>query len=106
MPAFNSSNGNELPFIYDYPGAPRPTLEEWLVTQNEGRAGLLRRMFKMAKLEVTIGGKRETDTPAVQVHVDASPEEMAVATMVGKGLVTRAKEKLGAKFGRFLRFGR
>jgi hypothetical protein len=63
-------------------------------------------MFKMAKLEVTLGGKREADQPAVSVHVDASPEEMAVATMIGKGLMTTAKEKLGAKLGRFFRFGR
>jgi hypothetical protein len=105
-PAYNSSNGNEPPFIYTYPGAPFPSLEEWEEAQGEGRAGLLRRMFKMAKLEVTIGGNSAPDAPAVKVHVDASPEEMAVATMVGTGLVAKAKEKLGAKLGKFLRFGR
>jgi len=106
VPAYNSSNGNELPFIYQYPGAPFPSLEDWQAAQGEGRAGLLRRMFKMAKLEVTIGGKRDANQPAVQVNVDASPEEMAVATMVGTGLMAKAKEKLGAKLGKFLRFGR
>jgi len=106
VPAYNASNANELPFIYQYPGAPYPSVEDWQAAQGEGRAGLLRRMFQMAKLEVRIGGKREANEPAVQVHVDASPEEMAVATMLGKGLLTKAKEKLGEKLGRFLRFGR
>ena len=106
MPAYNASNGNELPFIYQYPGAPFPSIAEWEAAQSGGRAGLLRRMFKMAKLEVAIGGKREANQPAVQVHVDASPEEMAVAAMVGTSLVAKAKEKLGAKLGRFLRLGR
>ena len=101
MPAFNSSNGNELPFIYQYPGAPYPSLEEWNAIQNGGRAGMLKRMFNMAKLEVTLGSK-EVSKPPVSVQVDATPEEMAIATMVGKGLMGKAKEKLG----RFFRFGR
>jgi hypothetical protein len=101
MPSYDSSNGNGLPFIYTYPGAPFPSLEEWENTRPE----LVKRMFGMAKLEVTIGSGAPDD-PAVKVHVDASPEEMAVATMVGTGLVAKAKEKLGAKLGKFLRFGR
>ena len=101
MPAYNSSNGNELPFIYQYPGAPYPSLADWEAAQNGGRAGLLKRMFDMAKLEVTLGS-REASKPPVSVHVDATPEEVAIATLIGKGLMGKAKEKLG----RFLRFGR
>ena len=101
MPAYNSSNGNELPFIYQYPGAPYPSLADWEAVQSGGRAGLLKRMLSMAKLEVTLGS-REANKPPVSVHVDATPEEVAIATLVGKGLMGKAKEKLG----RFLRFGR
>tara|TARA_Y100000310_G_scaffold342935_1_gene448331 strand:+ start:995 stop:1300 length:306 start_codon:yes stop_codon:yes gene_type:complete len=101
MPAYNSSNGNELPFIYQYPGAPYPSLAEWEAAQSGGRVGLLKRMFSMAKLEVSLGSKG-AGQPPVSVQVDATPEEMAVATMVGKGLMGKAKEKLG----RFLRLGR
>ena len=100
MPAYNSSNGNELPFIYQFPGAPYPSLEEWEFIQSGGRAGLLKRMFSMAKLEVTLGNKESSQPPVIQV--DATPEEVAIATMIGKGIVGKAKETLG----RFLRFGR
>jgi len=96
VPAYNSSNGNELPFIYQFPGAPYPSLEEWENT----RAGLLKRMFSMAKLEVTLGNKESSQPPVIQV--DATPEEVAIATMIGKGIVGKAKETLR----RFVRFGR
>ena len=84
MPAYNSSNGNERPYIYDNPGAPRPYISE----KDSGRAGLLRRLFGMPKLELTVTKEAE---PRVHVEVEATPEEIAVATSVGHRVLGKLK---------------
>ena len=74
MPAYNSSNGNTLPYIYDNPGAFRPYLWE----KDADRVTLLRSMFDMPKVELTVDKTPQPDTPRVRVcllYTSPSPRD-------------------------------
>ena len=45
----------------------------------------------MPKLEVTLNAKPEANEPRLHVEVEASPEEIAVATSVGHRVLGRLK---------------
>ena len=45
----------------------------------------------MPKLEVTLQAKTESNEPRLRVEVEASPEEIAVATGVGQRVLGRLK---------------
>ena len=87
MPAYNSSNGNETAYIGEYPPLPSHLRLE----RGKARAGLIRRWFGMPKLEVTLQAKTESNEPRLRVEVEASPEEIAVATGVGQRVLGRLK---------------
>ena len=87
MPAFNSSNGNERAYIGEYPPLPSQVARE----RGKARAGMLRRWFGLPKLEVTVKAKTEVDEPRVRVEIEASPEEIAVATTVGQRVLGRLR---------------
>ena len=87
MPAFNSSNGNETAYIGEYPPLPSQVARE----RGKARAGMLRRWFGMPKLEVTLQAKSEANEPRLRVEIEASPEEIAIATTVGQRVLGRLK---------------
>ena len=87
MPAFNSSNGNETPYVGEYP----PTPSQLALEREKARAGILRRWFGMPKLAVTLKSKSEANEPRLHVEVEASPEEIAVATSVGQRVLGKLK---------------
>ena len=87
MPAFNSSNGNETAYIGEYPLLPSQVARE----RGKARAGMLRRWFGMPKLEVTLKAKSEGNEPRLRVEIEASPEEIAVATTVGQRVLGKLK---------------
>ena len=87
MPAFNSSNGNETAYIGEYPLLPSQVARE----RGKARAGMLRRWFGMPKLEVTLRAKSEAAEPRLRVEIEASPEEIAVATTVGQRVLGKLK---------------
>ena len=87
MPAFNSSNGNETAYIGEYPPLPSQVARE----RGKARAGMLRRWFGLPKLEITVKAKAEVDEPRVRVEIEASPEEIAVATTVGQRVLGRLR---------------
>ena len=51
----------------------------------------------MPKLEVTVKGKSEVDEPRLRVEIEASPEEIAVATTVGQRVLGRLRGLLRLK---------
>jgi hypothetical protein len=87
VPAYNSSNGNESVYIGEYPLLP----SELALERHTARAGILRRWFGMPKLELTLQAKSEANEPRLRVEVEASPEEIAIATTVGQRVLGRLR---------------